>query len=131
MIKKFIIHTQKEGLHDITSNVVNVVNESKITDGIVVVFSPHTSAAITITENSDPHVLTDLIFALNKISPELKEFNHNELNSHAHVKSSLIGASELLIIQHGQVILGTWQGIYFCEFDGPRTRTYYVKIIGN
>ena len=128
MLYEFNLKTAKENLYDITQNVQEVIRESGVRDGFCVVYCPHTTAGITINENADPDVVTDLLFGLNQAFPDYNEFRHLEGNSAAHLKSSLIGASETLIINDGQILLGTWQGIYFCEFDGPRTRKYYVKV---
>lgn len=116
-------------LKEITYEIEAIVRDSGITDGIVVLFVPHTTAAVTINENADPDVATDMVNGLNKLIPFKDNYNHQEGNSAAHIKSSLIGASEQLIIQQGKLLLGTWQGIYFCEFDGPRSRTLHVKLI--
>ncbi len=129
MIKKISVHTDKhEQLIDITSEIRQFVKESKIDEGKITVFIPHTTAAITINENADPDVMHDLIIALNRISPDLPEFRHMEGNSDAHTKSSIVGCSQDIIIHEGKLLLGTWQGVYFCEFDGPRTRTAILRI---
>ena len=129
MLKEFSIDTQKEGIYDITKEVKEAIRESKIKDGIAIIFCPHTSSAITINENADPHVLHDLLLGMNLAYPERKEFKHSELNSHAHLKSGTFGCDQTIIIKDGFPILGTWQSIMFCEFDGPRTRKYYIKVI--
>ncbi|EXM38093.1 MULTISPECIES: secondary thiamine-phosphate synthase enzyme YjbQ [Ruminococcus] len=129
MLKKYNIKTDKEGLYNITSYVRQTLNESGVESGIAVIFCPHTTAAITINENADPDVQTDLLFALDKTYPDRPQFRHMEGNSAAHLKSSCVGASETVIIEDGTLLLGTWQGIYFAEFDGPRTRSFYVKIV--
>ena len=129
MIKKISVRTIKhEQLIDITSEIRQFVRESNISEGRVTVFIPHTTAAVTINENADPDVQHDLIIALNRISPNLPEFKHMEGNSDAHAKSSIVGCSQDIIIHEGKLLLGTWQGIYFCEFDGPRTRTAILRI---
>ena len=129
MIKKISVRTIKhEQLIDITSEIRQLVKESNILEGKVTVFIPHTTAAVTINENADPDVQHDLIIALNRISPDLPEFKHMEGNSDAHTKSSIVGCSQDIIIYEGKLLLGTWQGIYFCEFDGPRTRTVIIRI---
>ena len=94
------------------------------------IFTPHTTAAITINENADPDVCRDLLMGINKFVPLQGDYHHREGNSAAHIKSSLFGASETLIITNGEVVLGTWQGIYFCEFDGPRQRQVQIQVIG-
>lgn len=127
----FTLSTGKEGFYDITSMVNDAIQTTHTSSGICVIYTPHTTAAITINENADPDVQSDLIYALNKTYPDRPEFKHMEGNSAAHLKSSTIGCSETVIIDKGELLLGTWQGIYFCEFDGPRTRKFYVKIIKN
>ncbi|MDP8201726.1 MAG: secondary thiamine-phosphate synthase enzyme YjbQ [Candidatus Tenebribacter burtonii] len=129
MIKKISVHTIKhEQLIDITSEIKKFVKESNISEGKVTIFIPHTTAAVTINENADPDVQHDLIIALNRISPDLPEFKHMEGNSDAHTKSSILGCSQDIIIHNTKLLLGTWQGVYFCEFDGPRTRTVILRI---
>jgi secondary thiamine-phosphate synthase enzyme len=93
------------------------------------VFCPHTTAAITINENADPDVVRDLLLGLDKAFPDRAEFRHSEGNSSAHLKSSCVGASECVLVESGQLVLGTWQSVYFCEFDGPRTRSFIVKVL--
>ena len=119
-------HTQ---MKDITRQVQDAVRESGVTDGLCMVFIPHTTAAVTINENADPDVVRDLNMELGKIIPWEDGYHHIEGNSAAHLKSSLVGASEHVIIEDGRLKLGTWQGIYFCEYDGPRQRKAIVKII--
>ena len=120
-------HTQ---MLDITAQIQTVVRESGVRDGICTVFIPHTTAAVTINENADPDVVRDFTMEINKIVPWEDHYAHMEGNSAAHLKSSMIGFSEQIIIDNGYLVLGTWQGIYFCEFDGPRHRNVYVKIMG-
>jgi secondary thiamine-phosphate synthase enzyme len=120
-------HTQ---MKDITDLVQKAVAESGVTDGICTVFIPHTTAAVTINENADPDVVRDFTAEINKIVPWEDGYCHMEGNSAAHLKASMIGFSEQIIIDRGRLVLGTWQGIYFCEFDGPRHRKVYVKIMG-
>jgi secondary thiamine-phosphate synthase enzyme len=131
MIHKLTLQTSREGFYEITSTVSQVIRASGVTDGICVVYCPHTTAGITINENADPDVVRDMLFALSKTCPERPEFRHIEGNSSAHVKVSIIGSSVTVIIENGRLLLGRWQGIYFCEFDGPRTRSYYVKVISS
>ncbi|HKK83083.1 MAG TPA: secondary thiamine-phosphate synthase enzyme YjbQ [Atribacterota bacterium] len=130
MLKIFSVptHNRTEML-DITSDVQKVVQESKQQEGLCCVFIPHTTAGITINENADPSVQKDILYELNKVIPFDDNYSHLEGNSAGHIKSSLIGSSVNIIIENGQLKLGTWQGIYFCEFDGPRTRKAWVKII--
>ncbi|WP_234121585.1 secondary thiamine-phosphate synthase enzyme YjbQ [Clostridium hydrogenum] len=121
--------TKNEQFIDITSLVDETVAKSGIKDGMAVVFVPHTTAGVTINENADPDVVTDILSGLNKAFPEKNGYLHMEGNSHAHIKASLMGSSCNIIIEHGKLKLGTWQGIYFCEFDGPRNRKVYIKVI--
>ncbi len=115
---------------DITRQVESVVLQSGVKSGICVIYAPHTTAAITINENADPTVRKDIITSLDKLIPWREPFyEHAEGNSAAHIKSSLVGCSQTVIVQNGKLLLGTWQGIYFCEFDGPRTRRVLVKVI--
>jgi secondary thiamine-phosphate synthase enzyme len=116
-------------LIDITASVENVFKKSKVTDGVCIVFCPHTTAGLIINENADPSVRKDIIDALNKLVPENAGYSHSEGNADSHIKSSLFGPSLSLIIEQGQLCLGTWQGVYFCESDGPRSREVWVKII--
>jgi secondary thiamine-phosphate synthase enzyme len=129
MVHKSTLQTRQEGFYDVTSKVSEAVRESGVTDGICVVFCPHTTAGITINENADPDVVTDMLFALDKTLPHHPEFRHFEGNTTAHLKASYVGSSATVIIENGRLLLGRWQGIYFCEFDGPRTRSYFIKII--
>jgi secondary thiamine-phosphate synthase enzyme len=105
------------------------VAESGVENGICVVFCPHTTAGITINENADPDVVHDILYGLDKAFPDRREFRHFEGNSSAHLKASCMGSSVTVIVEKGKLVLGTWQGIYFCEFDGPRTRNFYVKVM--
>jgi secondary thiamine-phosphate synthase enzyme len=114
---------------DITDLVQAVISEKKIKSGICVVFTPHTTAAVTINENADPDVPHDIINALEKTLPRSIQYRHSEGNSPAHVKSSLVGVSELVLVENGRLMLGTWQAIFFCEFDGPRQRKVMVKFL--
>lgn len=114
---------------DITDIVQEDVMKSNVKAGVAIVFIPHTTAGVTINENADPDVVRDILYGLDKVIPEENEYLHMEGNSHAHIKSSLMGSSCNVIIENGRLKLGIWQSIYFCEFDGPRTRNFYVKII--
>jgi len=120
---------QREEFVDITGVVRDFVAKSGIDEGIVFLYVPHTTAAVTINENADPDVKRDILYKLNKEIPQSDGYHHGEGNSDAHVKSSLVGPSLQLIITGGNVLLGTWQGIYFCDFDGPRTRKLYLKAV--
>ena len=115
---------------NITGEVQRAVAASGITEGICVVFVPHTTAAVTINENADPDVTHDVTLALNHISPDRREFRHGEGNSAAHTKTSLVGPSITIIVSGGRLLLGTWQGIWFNEYDGPRTRKVHVRVMG-
>ena len=117
---------KREEIIDITDEVKKIVSESKIRKGICIVYCPHTTAAITINENADPDVKEDIMYALKKIVPEIG-YKHMEGNSDGHVKSSLIGISEIIIFEDSELRLGRWQGICFCEFDGPRSRKLYIR----
>lgn len=114
---------------DITAAVQKAVSEEKIEKGACLVYTPHTTAAVTINENADPDVPRDIMAALDRAVPFSANYRHAEGNSAAHVKSSLVGASELIIIEKGRLVLGTWQSIFFCEFDGPRSRKVFISII--
>ncbi len=116
-------------LIDITQQVAEVVQKTGVREGLCILFVPHTTAAITINENADPSVPRDILMELNKIVPFDDRYHHTEGNSAAHIKSSLIGCSRTLFIESGRLALGTWQGIFFCEFDGPRHRQVQVKVI--
>lgn len=116
-------------LIDITHLVEKVVSESKIKSGLCIIYVPHTTAAVTINENADPSVRKDIIAELNKIVSFDDNYSHLEGNAAAHIKASIIGPSETILVNGGSLVLGTWQGIYFCEFDGPRNRKVIIKII--
>ncbi len=116
-------------LIDITGQVREYVRSTGAEDGIITVYTPHTTAGITINENADPAVTTDIEAFLKKHIPHENYFRHMEGNSPSHIMSSYFSASETIIIENGNLVLGTWQGIYFCEFDGPRTRKVHLKII--
>ena len=128
--KTFEINTRKQDMVNIDSYVNKAINESNVKNGQVVVFCLHTTAAITINENADPDVIGDMLFAFDKVFPNLKEFKHFEKNSDAHIKSSVVGCQQTLILENKKLLLGMWQSIYFCEFDGPRRRKFVVNIIG-
>jgi len=118
-------------LIDITTEVQNIVRKSKIKEGICFVFVPHTTAGITINENADPSVRQDIINHLEKMVPSRGNYQHSEGNSDAHIKASLLGFSVSVPVENNNLVLGTWQGIYFAEFDGPRTRNYFVKVLSD
>ncbi|NPV53251.1 MAG: YjbQ family protein [Firmicutes bacterium] len=117
-------------LRDITSLVSDIVVKSGIKDGICVVFVPHTTAGVTINERADPDVQKDILAQFARVVPFDAGYSHMEGNSAAHIKSSIVGASETILIENGRLVLGTWQGIYLCEFDGPRLRKVLVKVLG-
>jgi secondary thiamine-phosphate synthase enzyme len=114
---------------DITSQIQGALSETGIVDGIAVIYCPHTTAGITINENADPDVRADILQHLDAMVPNSSSFRHGEGNSPAHIKASLMGSSATVIISEGRLSLGTWQGIYLCEFDGPRTRNVWLKLI--
>ncbi|MEH7237458.1 secondary thiamine-phosphate synthase enzyme YjbQ [Bacillus sp. JJ1562] len=131
MLQKFTIQTNnRDQMIDVTDKVQAVVDESGIKEGAVIVYCPHTTAGITINENADPDVKRDMLRRFDEVYPWHHELDrHMEGNTAAHMKASTVGASQHVIIADRRLLLGTWQGIYFCEFDGPRTRTFYVKIM--
>ncbi len=120
--------TRQTELIDITTQVRQAIQTKNFQDGYCFLFVPHTTAAITINESADPSVKSDILMVLNKIIPWEAGYRHLEGNSPAHIKSTLVGASETIAIENGQLVLGTWQGIFFCEFDGPRTRKLHVRL---
>ncbi len=120
---------QREQILDITGQVERFVTAQKSGSGILTVYCPHTTAAISVNENADPDVKRDLLFHLRKSIPPSPEFHHAENNADAHIKAVLTGSSQVFIVENGKVQLGTWQGIYFCEFDGPRTREIWLKFM--
>ena len=126
-----VVSKNRSQMIDITSQVLSVVKESGISDGDVVVYCPHTTAAITINENADRDVPHDILLTLDELMPEMRAgYRHCEGNSDAHCKSSLVGCSEQVLIKNSALSLGTWQGIFFCEFDGPRNRRVLVQVRG-
>lgn len=121
--------TQRTELVDITYQVEEIVRKSGIKDGVCYLFVPHTTAGITINENADPSVRRDINTELSRLIPSDRHYQHTEGNADAHIKSTLINCFQIVLIEDNKLLLGTWQGIFFCEFDGPRTRRVYVKII--
>lgn len=117
----------RQSMVEITNEVQAFVDEASLVDGVVTLFVPHTTAAVTINENTDPDVARDMLHGLTLSLPDRKEYRHAEGNSDAHIKASVIGVSETIPVVNGRLSLGTWQGIYFCEFDGPRTRKLIVS----
>lgn len=129
-MKQIIVRTRSNfEMVDITANVRAALKENQITNGLCYVFVPHTTAAVTINENADPDVVKDIIKTLDKLVPLNDHYRHMEGNAAAHVKASLIGSSQVIFIENGDLVLGTWQSIFFCEFDGPRTRKVIIKFI--
>jgi secondary thiamine-phosphate synthase enzyme len=120
----------REEFVDLTAEVGRIVAASGLTSGVCVVTVPHTTAGVTVNENADPDVRADLAMVLRKIVPDTFPYTHGEGNSPAHVKAALVGSSVTLIVEGGRLKLGTWQGVFFCEFDGPRTRQAWVQVVG-
>lgn len=129
-MRSFQIETSSCEMKSITVSVSQVVEASGVREGLCVVYCPHTTAAVTVNENADPDVVEDLLMALEQSCPDLPGFRHQEGNSAAHLKASLFGSSVTVPISDGRLALGRWQGIYFCEFDGPRKREFYVQVVG-
>ncbi len=130
MKTKSIKTNSREEIIDISNEVKSFLNESKVSNGLLTVFIPHTTAGVTINENADPDVKTDIIKGLKSLSFEQLNFDHFEGNSPAHLKASLMGSSVNIVVNNGELVLGTWQGIMFCEFDGPRNRKFIISITG-
>jgi secondary thiamine-phosphate synthase enzyme len=128
MIVQVKSKTQTEFI-DITPDIQNTVKASGIGNGFCMLYVPHTTAGITINESADPSVKSDILMILNKIVPWEAGYGHLEGNSPAHIKATLVGASELIAVENDRLVLGTWQGIFFCEFDGPRTRKVHVRFL--
>ena len=119
----------KTEMIDITGEVQKAVRSAGVDDGICLVYVPHTTAAVTINESADPSVARDILMVLNQIVPWQADYRHREGNSPAHLKTTLVGASEFVAVEGGRLVLGTWQGVFFCEFDGPRTRKVHVHVL--
>jgi len=119
---------QRTQMINISREIQKIVDNAELQQGLVVVFVPHTTAAVTINENADPDVPRDMLKEINKVIPFNDGYLHFEGNSAAHIKSTLVGVSETLIVENGRLQLGTWQGVYFCEFDGPRKRQVWIHI---
>jgi secondary thiamine-phosphate synthase enzyme len=120
---------ERTELVDVTSDINQIIQKSGIDQGLCMLYVPHTTAAVTINESADPSVKSDMLMILNKIIPWEANYRHLEGNSAAHIKSTLVGSSELIAIENRTLVLGTWQGIFFCEFDGPRNRKLHVRIL--
>lgn len=132
MMKSIDVKTSRRNeLIDVTSSVQRVLKQSGVKSGICLVYTPHTTAGVTINENADPSVKSDIIDKLAEIFPHHGAYRHLEGNSDAHLKSSVVGCSTIVVVEDGALVLGTWQGIMFCEFDGPRNRRVIVKIVGD
>lgn len=129
MVFEYNLQTDKEGFYNITKYVKDALSKANIKEGLCVIYSPHTTAAITINENTDKDVERDILIGLEDSFYDRDSFKHFEGNSSAHLKSSVVGVSETIIVTNSSLALGRWQAIYFCEFDGPRNRQFYVKII--
>lgn len=130
MLKELRVQTHAPNeMRNIDSLVQEVISESGVKEGTCVVWVPHTTAGVTINENADPDVMRDIVYEMNKIVPHQDNYQHMEGNSAGHIKSSLFGPSLTLIITEGRLLLGTWQSVFFCEFDGPRYRRVFVKVI--
>ncbi|WP_416730530.1 secondary thiamine-phosphate synthase enzyme YjbQ [Fictibacillus sp. JL2B1089] len=131
MAQVFTIQThQRDEMYEITSTLEAYLEEQRVNDGVMYIYCPHTTAGITINENADPDVVHDMLMRLDEVYPwEHPKYRHAEGNSASHLKASTVGSSQVVFIQNGKLLLGTWQGVYFCEFDGPRTRKYHIKIL--
>lgn len=127
----FISTRKRADMVDITQDIERIVQSSKIRDGIVIVAVPHTTCGITINEHCDPDVMRDILYQLGNIIPYEKGYHHIEKNADSHIKTSLIGSSETIIVENSSLVLGTWQGIFLCDFDGPRRRKVHIKILGS
>lgn len=123
--------SRRQEMIDVTERVRRVVADAKLQEGLVCVFSPHTTAGVTIQENADPDVKSDLLAHLAELVPQAEKFKHSEGNADSHIKTSVVGSSATVIVDGGDLRLGRWQAIYLCEFDGPRARELWIKIIGN
>jgi secondary thiamine-phosphate synthase enzyme len=128
-MKLTVTSRQQTEFIEITADIQRLVEKHGIQNGICMLFVPHTTAAITINENADPTVKSDILAVLDDIIPWKADYRHLEGNSPAHIKASLMGASEMIAMENGRLILGTWQGIFFCEFDGPRTRSVHIHFM--
>ena len=128
MLYEFSLSAPREEFYNITAQVREAVAKSGIASGHAIVFCPHTTAGITINENADSDVVRDMLLGLREAYPDRPQFRHAEGNSAAHLKASAVGSSVTVIIEGGKLVLGTWQGVYFCEFDPPRQRKFYVKV---
>ncbi len=121
--------SQRSEMIDVTGRVQDVVSRSGVTEGVCYLYVPHTTGAITINEGADPNVVVDILTTLDRLIPWRNNYRHMEGNAAAHIKTSLMGSSERVFVENGKLVLGTWQRIFFCEFDGPRTRKLHVKVV--
>jgi len=129
MLQKLTLQTTtRNTMLDLTAEVQRIVQQSKVRDGMACIFTPHTTAAITVNEHADPDVARDMLAALSGLVPPDGDYRHAEENSDSHIKSALVGCSQTVIIEEGRLLLGRWQGVFFCEFDGPRQREVWIKI---
>jgi secondary thiamine-phosphate synthase enzyme len=126
---EYTLSTPREGMLDVTRDARDALSRSGARDGILVAFVPHTTAGVTINENADPDVQRDILLGLSRAFPDSADFRHAEGNSAAHLRASAVGSSVTVLVEDGKLVLGTWQGIYFCEFDGPRTRRLFIKVL--
>ena len=131
MLYEYTLSAPREDFYSITPQVHKAITESGVKNGICVVFCPHTTAGITINENADPDVVHDMLLGLTKAYPNRSEFRHGEGNSAAHLKATAVGSSVTIIVADGRLALGTWQSVWFCEFDAPRDRKFYVNVMGS
>jgi len=130
MLYEYSLTTPREDFYNVTPQLREAIAKSGITSGFAIIYCPHTTAGLTINENADPDVVRDFLLGLREAFPDRLEFRHAEGNSAAHLKASAMGSSAMVIIEGGRPLLGTWQGVYFCEFDSPRQRRFYVKVVG-
>jgi len=128
MLYEYTLSAPREDFYNVTPQLREAIANSGVMSGHAIVYCPHTTAGITINENADPDVVRDLLLGLREAFPDRPQFRHAEGNSAAHLKASAIGSSATVIIEEGRPLLGTWQGVYFCEFDPPRNRKFYVKV---
>ena len=131
MLYEYSLSAQREDFYNITSQVREAVTKSGVANGIAVVYCTHTTAGLTVNKNADPDVVHDILLGLRKAYPNRSEFRHGEDNSVAHLKASAMGSSVTVIIENGKLLLGTWQGIFFTEFDPPRNRKFFIQITGS
>ena len=129
-LKELIIKTEKEGAYDVTHMIIEAVTESGVEDGMAYIYCPHTTAGLIINENTDhPKMTQDMLLGFSRAFPQYQDYAHNEGNTFAHIKSSVVGNQLFLMVSGGWPLLGPWQAVYFCEFDGPRERRFHLKII--